>query len=149
VSKAFPDFDRTSKSGAAVDVRLSAGGKYAFYLPKGATASCALTPAEGVRTDQAGYTLSFTSGGRQWQLADEFSTTIAGTYSASCGGTAFAVGNRPQAGRFIGGIGLGIAALVGLPCMSLVLATLIGVVVAVRRRRHRNRLLATAGYPRS
>jgi hypothetical protein len=146
VTKSLPHLDQTSASGASTVLRLTGGHRYAIYQPEGSSAGCVLAPAAGVEISTSSYDFTFTSKGRQWHLSHQLKVATTGSYTASCGGAPFAVGNRPEVGKFVGGIGAGIAALLGLPCVGLVVGTLIGVVVAIRRRSHRNRLQA-AGSP--
>lgn len=140
VSESLPHLDQTSTSGASTVVQLTGGQRYAIYRPEGSAGGCVLAPAAGVEISTSGYDFTFTSKGRRWRLSYQLKVATTGSYTASCGGTPFAIGNRPEIGKFVGGIGIGIAALLGLPCVGLVVGTVIGVVVAIRRRSHRTRL---------
>ena len=147
VTRSLPHLDQTSTTGASATVQLTSARRYAFYLPEGASASCVLAPNSGVQESAPSYEFTFSAKGRQWRLAYHLTVTTSGSYTASCGGAPFAIGNRPEVGKFVSGIGLGIAALLGLPCFGLVVGTLIGVIVAIRRRNHRTRLQpAPYGY---
>jgi hypothetical protein len=148
VAGSLPDLRQTSKDGSAMTVQLTAKHPYAFYVPESSKERCKLAPAEGVNAQPASYSLTFTSGSRDWALGDEFTVANTGTYTATCNNTAFAIGDRPQGKKFAKGLGIGVGAFVGVPCLSIVIGSVMGLVVALRRRSARNRLQAAYSQQR-
>ncbi|MDJ1130508.1 hypothetical protein [Streptomyces iconiensis] len=86
-----------------------------------------------------------TAGGHTWQRVLMLKAHGTGEHTVTCQAardTEFAVGEKPEMGGFLGGLLL----TFGLPALGVIAGTLIAVITAIRRSRHRNRLLAER-YP--
>jgi hypothetical protein len=148
-AKNLPDLSQRSTNGAPITLNVTAGDKFATYASasSSATIACSFTPSAGITSEPGDVSFTFTSDGRDWLLVNQQTVATTGSYTYACGGTPFAIGDRPELGKFVGGVGVGLAALLGLPCIGLVVGSAIGIIVAVRRSSHRNRLRAAQQQP--
>jgi hypothetical protein len=139
-TNSVPDFDHTYTGNQESQVQLEAGRKYALYVPENSSRSC--TVDERVTTRNPNATFSFTRDGQQWVHLTNLSAGAPGAYSINCSVPTYAVGAEPELGQLAGGIGGGIAALLGLPCIGITIGGIIALVTGLRRSSHKKRLQA-------
>jgi hypothetical protein len=145
------DFQQTSTEGKPLTLQLEKG-KHGFYVTGrsdatgDAVAPCSLTAPTVVGASKSASTsISFDRDGRTWYWAGNVTLDATQQVTAVCDGTPFAIGDAPDAGAFAGRLGGGIAALLGLPCITITLGTIIAIVTGVRRGRSKRALQAN-GY---
>jgi hypothetical protein len=160
--------DTTFEAGQTVAVPMSAGGKAGVFAGVSATragpdgtaepvstpvAQCAVTSPSGrdVPLSRPGGTFTATVDGVAWREIYVVHVSETGEHRVTCRSSEasrFATGKHPDNARLVGGLAGGIAALVLLPLVGLGIAITITIVVSLRRRDHRNRLIAErTGYP--
>ncbi|SHN44122.1 hypothetical protein [Cryptosporangium aurantiacum] len=139
-TKSIPDFEQTFTGNQVNQVQLDAGRSYAFYVPEGA-GGWNTQFDERIQVKNPGATFSFTRDGQQWTHLRTLTVDTSGTYTIDSDATTFAIGEEPEIGQFAGGLGGGIAALVGLPCFGIVVGGIIALVTGLRRSSHKRRLM--------
>ena len=142
-TKSIPDFDSTLTGNQDSQVRLEAGRDYAIYVPENSPQTWNVD--ERVTTVSPGATFTFSRDGQQWVHVSNLTVDAAGAYTVNCDAPTYAVGAAPELGKFAGGIGGGLAALMGLPCLGITLGGVIALVTGLRRNSHKKRLQAAAG----
>lgn len=143
-TNSVPAFDGTYTGKQESSVQLEAGRTYAVYVPETAATDCDVD--ERVTSTSPGTTFSFTRNREQWVHVTNLSVDTTGAYPINCSAPTYAVGPAPELDKFASGIGGGIAALMGLPCLGLTIGGVIALVTGLRRSSHKKRLLA-AGTP--
>lgn len=159
VVRELPDIVAEFDTGEPASVNLTAGRQWAIYAAVGDTgqtigshhATCTVAGSAGgkIAVRPVPYEFTFSRAGRSWVAVGEFAVPVDGRYEVSCtsqrGEAAhYAVGEGPELRGFVTGIVGSVAALIGLPCLGLLVAGVIGLVVAVRRSSHRTRLQQAA-----
>ena len=160
----LPAMEQRFESGSATEMRLSADKKWAVYVsvPEGESGPALAAAADCTGSGDGEITLSrnraninIGANGEQWQLAYNVTVDQTGTYRLECAfgdesvgqGSEFAIGEAIDLGAF-GTLFGSIGALLGAPCLALLVGGVIALVAAVRRSSHRKRLQQqAAGYP--
>ncbi|MFG1927645.1 hypothetical protein [Cryptosporangium sp. NPDC048952] len=137
-AKSVPDFDGTYTGNQQSSVQLATGRTYALYVPVDSSQSCVVD--DEVRTVNPPTTFSFTRGGREWVHLKNLTVVTTGSYDVNCSVPTYAIGPEPELGKLAGGIGGGIAALIGLPCIGITIGGIIALVTGLRRSSHKKRL---------
>jgi hypothetical protein len=164
--RGLPKTTSEFESGPPLVLHLSAGRKSAIYLDSGASPPGAIDSqcsgrAEGdgsIDVQPTSYNFDFSSGRRHWRLLYTVEVSQDGRYELDCRPTDptvetahYAVGEDPKIGGFMAKLFGGIGALLGVPCLALVVGGVLALVVALRRNGQKKRLQATAypppGYP--
>jgi len=141
----IPDFDSTYPGNQDSQVTLESGRSYGIYVPENSPQTCNVD--DRVTTASPNATFTFTRDGQQWVHLSNLTVDAAGTYTVNCDAPTYAVGPAPELGQFAGGIGGGLAALMGLPCLGITIGGIIALVTGLRRSSHKKRLQATPyGY---
>jgi hypothetical protein len=163
--RGLPKMTTEFDTGSPVTVHLTAGQQRAIYADQTTgrnvtvAADCTGT-AHGdgsIEVRPLSTTLNFPSGRHQWTSAYTVDVSRDGDYELACqpsvsdGPTHYAIGDVPKTGALVGGILGGIAALVGVPCLTLTIGGVIALVVALRRSSAKKRLQQQLyyGYPAS
>jgi hypothetical protein len=163
--RGLPKMTTEFDTGSSVTVHLTAGQKRAIYADVNSGPRRPVYPdctgtARGdgsIDVRRISNTLDFPSGRHQWMSVYTVDVTRDGDYDLSCqptasdGPTHYAIGDVPKTGALAGGILGGIAALIGVPCLTLTIGGVIALVVALRRSSAKKRLQQQLyyGYPAS
>lgn len=155
VADAMPADAARFESGVPTRVTLGAGDERVVYvaLPYDANPGDATPPNTTTCVSDAGVTLDKVSAEvkladgtakRTWQAVYTLKAAQAGTYALSCeqeDGTraVYGLGEMPWGGAVATSIGA-FALIFGIPCVCLLTAVVIVIVVAVKRRSNRKRL---------
>jgi|GEM_PF-6901531 hypothetical protein len=136
------------ETGQSVRLTLPADARRTLYVSADArpdTLHCAATPDGLTLSGTSGLTMS--QGDESWNAVYQLHATRAGTYRLTCtspgGAKPLAVGAAFGAGRLFGGI---LTAL-GCPCVALVFAGIVCLVVALRRHARIRELRERAAPP--
>lgn len=152
----LPTMEQEFDAGSATDAELSKGRKSAIYvaIPDGMgsgtrlqlAAQCTGSGDGEITLTKRSADISIGSGGQEWQLVYDVRVDRTGTYRLECtlddgsGEGRFAVGEAIDMGTF-GKLFGSIGALVGAPCLALLVGGVIALIAAVRRSSHKKRLL--------
>ncbi|MGH3715230.1 MAG: hypothetical protein ACRDT4_17460 [Micromonosporaceae bacterium] len=145
-------------------VKLESGKDWAVYVDNPALEGRAGNSAAPVRAPQVectgtsadggnitfsdpGGAFHFASGDRNWQLLYAVSVDKTGSYTVTCASSdpdlpdpTYAVGTAVNVGGFVGKLFGSLGALCGIPCLALLVAGVIALVVAMRRSSAKKRL---------
>lgn len=137
------DTSRAFSSGESQTFRLVEGETKAIYVSQSGTGrvDCRIPELRSGTLTQPDGSFRITINSRTWDRVFEVKPGSSGDYTLSCTSelpAQFALGDRPQVGSTISGIAAG----VGCFLAALATAVTITVVTAVRRGRHRRRLVA-------
>ncbi|TWV57101.1 serine/arginine repetitive matrix protein 2 [Streptomyces misionensis] len=139
--------------------RFAAGGQRTFSFTQGKTRAiyvfqperghvdCRVPSALADSLTKPAGTFRVTRGARSWDRVLELTPRTGGDYPVTCAsevpGAEFALGDKPEVGGMVGGI----LAAIGCFLTAALAVPAICIVTAVRRGRHRRRLLAAAAPP--
>lgn len=159
---ALPKFTSKIEAGSQQTVDLDRSGQWALFAggphATASAGSCMIEPVDGgtVTAGQPSASMNFTRDSRQWYWRATFTVSQPGKYQFDCTGTDqidwFAVGDKPNVGGFMGRLAGGILALIGVPCVGLIVGVVLIIVTASRRSSARRRLQQAGpptypGYP--
>lgn len=144
------DKDGRFRSGESLTLNLESGQERAVSVDQlnGSTFryDCRATGPDDPTLERPEGSFKVTAGGHTWQRVLVLKAHGTGEHTVTCQAgtdTEFAVGEKPERSGFVGGLLL----TIGLPVVGLISCTLIAVLTAVRRGRHRRRLLAERFTP--
>jgi hypothetical protein len=163
VVRGLPKVTAEFEAGSPTTVHLTADRKWAIYVDR---QGLARQRVDGVCTGTArgdgsidvrptSTSFEFSTGRRHWQSLYTIDVTRDGDYELTCRPSDpaieqahYAVGDAPNIGGIVGWVFGGIAALIGVPCLALVVGGVIALVVGLRRSSHKKRLQQQYfGYP--
>lgn len=153
-----PAIEQPFHAGQPTTVELSGRPQIIWvdeYTITTADIDCAASGVDGgsVRVGPVSMMMSAQIDGHAWKPEKDLSASPAGRYTITCtsrdGRTdaVFAIGDRPDEGRFAGGVIGGLASVFGFGCPAVVIAGVIVLVVGVRRYSHRTRLVRARTVP--
>ncbi|MGH3728663.1 MAG: hypothetical protein ACRDTU_07895 [Micromonosporaceae bacterium] len=163
IAGALPEMKQEFDAGTPTTVELSSDRDWAIYVDHPSRTGEGTAPkpdvdcaaeGSGVTVSRSDVNFEFDDQNRHWQLVYDVSVDRDGSYQFTCesndpelSGSTFAVGSGIDVGGLAGTVFGSLGALLGIPCLALLVGGVIALVTAVRRNSHKRRLQETGGVP--
>ncbi|MGH3645758.1 MAG: hypothetical protein ACRDTM_01045 [Micromonosporaceae bacterium] len=167
IAGGLPTMKHEFDAGEATTVELTGDQQWAIYVDNPRASSegqgsgprpdvqCTGSSADGgtITLSEPGGSFHFTKDNKTWQLLYDVRVDKDGSYQIECSSQdaeltdpQLAVGPAVNVGGFVGKTFGTVGALLGLPCLALIVGGVIALVTGLRRSAHKKRLQAQGGY---
>ncbi|HEX3732488.1 MAG TPA: hypothetical protein VHU91_06155 [Mycobacteriales bacterium] len=151
VLKNSPSLDTKFDIGETATFTLDSGHEASLYAVADGKGRLKCSASEGIKLTGPKGTFMFTDGGDKWERVFNLKSSTDGKHQVTCSSdddiTKLAIGDKANTGGLAGSV----AALLCGPCVGIIIAAAIVLVVALRRKSHKDRMIrdrnGSGGYP--